>query len=100
MDFFDIVFVDRTKNRQTILELGITVSDQKAIIQSIAVDDFSEGPVKAAVKEWGELWVFGKDVSGREVYIKLSMGGLNQSTICVSFHISEHPINYPFKNSK
>lgn len=97
MDFFDIVFIDRLKNRKTILELGITVNEQKSIIKSIALEDFSEGPIKAAVKEWGELWVFGKDISGHDVYIKISLGSPNHSTICVSFHISEFPIKYPFK---
>ena len=44
------------------------------------------------------MWVFGKEVKNREVYIKISMGKANEETICISFHIAEHQIMYPFKN--
>lgn len=40
----------------------------------------------------------GKDVKGHEVYIKITLGLPNSSTICISFHIAEHKMNYPFKN--
>ena len=46
----------------------------------------------------GEMWVFGKDVKGQEVYIKITLGLPNSSTICISFHIAEHPMTYPLKN--
>jgi hypothetical protein len=44
-----------------------------------------------------QMWVFGKEVKQREVYIKITMGFPGTSTICISFHISEHPMKYPFK---
>jgi len=34
------------------------------------------------------------------VYIKISMGKENSQTICISFHPSEYPMNYPFKHIK
>lgn len=49
------------------------------------------------------MWVFGKDVKDREVYIKLQIieaiqqNGMKSQTICISFHIAEHPLVYPFK---
>ena len=45
----------------------------------------------------GEMWVFGKDIRGREVYIKIMISGLSGQTICISFHIAESPMKYPFK---
>lgn len=33
----------------------------------------------------------------REVYIKITLGYENGQTICISFHISEKPLIYPFK---
>jgi len=45
----------------------------------------------------GDMWVFGKDVKGQEVYIKISLGQKNSQTICISFHISEYKMKYPFK---
>ena len=43
------------------------------------------------------MWVFGKDVKGREVHIKIMISNLNGQTICISFHLAEYPLNYPFK---
>ena len=48
----------------------------------------------------GDMWVFGKDVKGQEVYIKISLGQENRQTICISFHISEYKMKYPFKGEK
>lgn len=45
------------------------------------------------------MWVFGKDVRGNEVYIKITLGKPNSHTICISFHKAEHPMSYPLKNS-
>ena len=42
------------------------------------------------------MWVFGKDVKGQDVYIKISIGINNASAICISFHIAEHDIKYKF----
>ena len=44
-----------------------------------------------------EMWVFGKDVNGCEVYIKVAMGEPNNRTLCISFHKAEHKMAYPFK---
>jgi len=43
------------------------------------------------------MWVFGKMVRGTEVYIKITMGTFNNSVICISFHLAEHPLKYPLK---
>ena len=95
---FDILFWDeRDKNAKTLTELGITAVERKEIVKTITVDDYSEGPIKNLLNRLGDLWVFGKDVNGQEVYIKISYGLPNRSTICVSFHIAEYPMNYPYK---
>ena len=33
----------------------------------------------------------------REIYIKIMLGCAGSQTICISFHIAEHPLSYPFK---
>lgn len=42
------------------------------------------------------MWVFGKDVKSKDVYIKISMGISNSSAVCISFHIAERKIHYKF----
>jgi hypothetical protein len=43
------------------------------------------------------MWEFGKQVNDEEVYIKITLGRTSSSAICISFHIAERPIQYPFK---
>lgn len=31
------------------------------------------------------------------LYIKIAMGNPNDKTVCISFHLAEHPIEYAFK---
>lgn len=56
-----------------------------------------DGPIVDTLNRLGEMWVFGKDVKEREVYIKIMISNINGQTICISFHLSESPLSYPFK---
>ncbi len=95
---FDIVFRDdRESNIQTLALLEISPTYRKDIILKLNAKDYSEGPIVDTLYKMGEMWVFGKDVKGHEVYIKITLGHPDNSTICISFHIAEHPMNYPFK---
>ena len=88
---------DRNKNQNSLLELGITPYKRMDLIMSLNRYDYSEGPILDALTSQGEMWVFGKDFRGNEIYIKISMGKPNSHTICISFHKAEHPMSYPLK---
>lgn len=88
---------DRPKNMETLLQLEITHVQREMVVKSLHVEDYVEGPVIDVLNKEGEMWVFGKDVKGREVYIKITLGYENGQTICISFHIADHPLDYPFK---
>lgn len=88
---------DRPKNRAALLQLDISPLQREVIVKNLQVQDYVEGPVIDVLNKEGEMWVFGKDVKGREVYIKITLGYDNGQTICISFHIAEHPLVYPFK---
>lgn len=99
MRVFDVVFLDREKNVQTMADLEICGSDMKRVLLTIRPEDYSEGPLLVdSLSLHGPMWVFGKDIKGRELYIKIALGRTNSSTICISFHIAEHPMNYPLKD--
>lgn len=70
---------------------------REVIVKSLQVEDYVEGPVIDELNRRSEMWVFGKDVKGHEVYIKITLGYENGQTICISFHIAEHTLTYPFK---
>ena len=98
MKIFGIIYRDdRGKNIKTLEELEIVPSYRKIVIESLSVDDYVEGPVIDTLNKLGELWVFGKDVKNREVYIKIMISERVPQTICISFHLAEAPMMYPFK---
>ena len=59
--------------------------------------DCFEKAVKANVKNKDIAQYIAENDKEREVYIKITLGYENGQTICISFHIAEHPLNYPFK---
>jgi hypothetical protein len=82
---------------QTLLFLEITPSSRKEIIESLTFEDYAEGPVNDILHKGSDMWIFGKTVKNYEVYIKITMGSPNNSTICISFHLSEYKMDYPLK---
>lgn len=98
LEVFGVFFLDgREKNYQALLDLNISRFERLEIVKSIQVEDYSEGPIQDLLNNYGEMWVFGKDVDGQEVYIKITMGKPNLKAICISFHKAEYPMNYPLK---
>lgn len=101
MTISEIIFLDnRQKNKQALATLDITPNARISTIKSLQVEDYSEGPILDVLNLMGEMWVFGKDVKGVEVYIKISLMEANKNAICVSFHPSEYPMDYPFKKRR
>ena len=96
---FGILFRDdRPKNKEALQILDITPLQRELIVKNLQAQDYVEGPVIDVLNKKCEMWVFGKDVKGREVYIKITLGYQNGQTICISFHLAEHPMQYPFKS--
>ena len=65
----------------------IEVTFDNSEISEYIIDNFS----------FGDMWVFGKDCNGIDIYIKIALGEPNSNTICISFHTAEHPLKYAFK---
>ena len=97
-DIWGIFFIDRKKNDEAMAALGITPAQREDVIKKIETDDYIE-TIDDEVS-FGDMWVFGKDFSGEELYIKISLGRPNSNTICISFHKSEFPNKYAFKEGK
>lgn len=101
MKIFGILFLDdRGKNQQTLHDLEISPAKRIEIINSLKSEDYSQGPLDEKMRGILPLWIFGKQVKKNEIYIKVSMGIENSEAVCISFHIAEHTMNYPFKIQK
>ena len=90
----------RDKNFNALLKLEISSYRRNEIIAVLQMEDYSEGPLPDTLYRLSEMWVFGKTEKKKEIYIKISMGVPNNPTICISFHIAERSMNYPFKKTK
>jgi len=96
LSIYNIVFENRDKNSKTLLELGITPQQRRSHIENIQVEDYVSGPTP---DNFGgtDIWVFGVNIYGTEIYIKLQLNLQNRPVICISFHTAEFPLIYPFK---
>lgn len=98
MEIWGIVFRDdRGKNTQTLFDLELSSIDRKSILKNLTTKDFSEGPLEDKIFKGTDMWVFGKKIKSEEVYIKITLGIPNAQVICISFHISEYPIKFPYQ---
>jgi hypothetical protein len=98
MKFWDVLFRDdRGKNAQTLVDLELRPIERKAILEALETKDYSEGPLTEKLYGGANMWVFGRLVKKREVYIKITMGAISNSVICISFHLAQHKMNYPLK---
>jgi hypothetical protein len=98
LDFYGALYLDnRLKNTQSLADLGITHSKRTEILRSLGEADYSEGPLEEKLYGGSSMWVFGKRINEKEVYIKITMGILNQHVLCISFHVAEYIMKYPLK---
>lgn len=100
LEFWGILIrLDRTnpKNTTTLLALELKYADIKEILKELKPEDYSQGPLPDKLYHNSDMWVFGKIIKKREVYIKIQLGAQDSEVICISFHFPERPMNYPFK---
>jgi len=97
MKFWEVLFRDeRGKNAQALVDLELRPIERKVILERLTVQEYSEGPIAEKLYGGSAMWVFGKTIKKKEVYIKITMGAIGASVICISFHLAEYKMNYPF----
>ena len=96
-----VQLVPRLDTITTLSHLGITKKNLEEILLTLSVNNYSKGPDPDRDKG-GEIWVFGKQIRGYEIYIKLKVAKVSESKIakCISFHIAKYPIKYPHKTTE
>ncbi len=83
----------------TLLALDYDVYDVISVIKALHVEDFSEIKIDEDDPNPPLLYVFGKIIGGKEVYIKIKYRELDDSAlvICVSFHFAAWNMKYMFR---
>lgn len=88
--------IDRQKNIDSITDMGITVPQFKSIILKLTPKNYVSGPEKDVKYPEHDIWRFGYDFGGEELYIKLSGNFSHGVAKCISFHKAEFPMRYPY----
>ncbi len=96
-----IDFVPRRDNLDALADLGLTFGNARDEIMMLSVTDYCEGPEDDRDTS-GKIWVFGKEIEGKEVYIKLKVASAGEKKLakCISFHISRRPLRFPYRIPK
>ena len=93
-----VFLVPRSASLRTLSHLGLTKRNLEEVLLGLSVIDYCKGPEPDRDRA-GEIWIFGKELQGHELYIKLKVAQVNGTCIakCISFHIAEYPMRYPFR---
>jgi hypothetical protein len=96
-----IDFVPRQEFIETLILFGITRRNCEEEILSLSVDDYCQGPDDDRDRP-GKVWIFGRHIEDREVYIKLKLATVGKEMIakCLSFHPAGFPLCFPLRLRK
>ena len=87
----------------TLADLEYDTSDVVARLRELTVGEFSEVKVDTDDTNPPYLYVFGKQIESRLVYIKIKTrenADSGDTVICVSFHYPEDAMEFPFSEDK
>ena len=102
MEYGHFYFVEREKNIQGLIDLGLTLYQSKEIISQLSVDNYVSGPETDDADTSKEVWKFGYELEGKEIYIKLRLASVKgkkhvQLAKVLSFHIAKYSLIYPLQ---
>ena len=90
--------VSRKPNIEALIELGTTGKIRRRLILGLSVKDYCSGPEPDHDRP-GEVWIFGTDLDGVDVYVKLKIAQVGSKKIakCISFHKARFALHYPLR---
>ncbi len=81
----------------TLLDLDYDTYDVVERLKELSVSEYSETKIDKDDLDPPLLFVFGKDINRKLVYVKLKIkGDLKRRVICVSFHYARDPMKFPY----
>ena len=99
----NLLFIKSRKSRveystpYTLASLDYDVYDVVERLKELTFREYSETLIDRDDDNPPLLFVFGKEISGRQIYIKLKIkGGLKRKILCLSFHYAEYEMELPY----
>lgn len=99
----NIVVVNKQKEsmqystRYTLMDLDYDTYDIVERLKELTIKEYSETLIDKDDDKPPLLFVFGKDINHRQVYIKLKIKGTEkQKILCLSFHYAEWKMEFPY----
>jgi len=91
----------RHKNRQGLIDLGLSAVERREILLGLEPENYIAGPKPDDTDPAHEVWEFGKKLGEEEIYIKLRVvretsAGRHHALVW-SFHPAEFKVRYPLK---
>lgn len=80
----------------TLLELDYDAEDVVSRLKELAIEEYSETKIDKDDINPPLLFVFGKDINGRLIYIKSKIRDQQKQVLCVSFHYAREKMNFPY----
>ncbi|MCI8430874.1 MAG: hypothetical protein HFI16_11580 [Lachnospiraceae bacterium] len=80
----------------TLLDLDYDAEDVVNRLKELKVEEYSETKIDKDDVNPPILFVFGKDVNGRLIYVKLKIRDQQKQVVCVSFHYAKDKMEFPY----
>ena len=82
----------------TMMDLDYDSSDIVERLKELTISEYSETLIDKEDDKPPLLFVFGKDVNSKLIYIKLKIKGeTKKKVLCLSFHYAKHNMEFPYK---
>lgn len=83
----------------TLLDLEYDTIDIVERLRELTIQEYTETLFDKDDDNPPLLFVFGKVINCKTVYIKLKIKDVKKKVLCLSFHYAEYIMNYPYINS-
>lgn len=81
----------------TMLDLDYDTYDIVARLNELTISEYSETKIDRNDVNPPLLFVFGKDINNKLVYVKLKIkGNQHKNVLCVSFHYAKEKMKFPY----
>lgn len=101
----DLELVQRKKNGTdqkfstpyTLLDLDYDTEDIVNHLKELKLSEYSETKIDTDDVHPPVLFVFGKDISDRLIYVKLKIRDGGRKVVCVYFHYAKRTMLFPYR---